>query len=210
MVKDVWPYLTVGLLITAILAAMSHGLAAAVAGLTTAGVASFFRDPKRQIPLDPGLVISPADGRIVRIIDDPPGFPAGFRCISIFLSVFNVHVNRAPVRGRVKEISYTPGSFLPAFREKASDLNEQNLIHLETDRGMIAVKQIAGLIARRIRCWTKPGQLVAQGQKIGFITFGSRVDLFLPREAELKVSIGDRVAGGTTIMAIFSPTGEHA
>jgi phosphatidylserine decarboxylase len=127
--------------------------------------------------------------------------------VSIFLSVFNVHVNRSPASGRVTDIRYTPGSFLPAFRDKASELNEQNLIHMETPRGPLAVKQIAGLIARRIRCWTRPGDTVGQGQKIGFITFGSRVDLFLPHDAELRVRLGDRVRGGTTVVAVYPESG---
>lgn len=202
MVKDVWPYLTVGLLMTAILA-VTAPMGAAVVGLLTLGVASFFRDPRRDVPCDPRLILSPADGRVVRVSEEGP---EGGRRVSIFLSVFNVHVNRAPVAGSIAEIKYTPGSFLPAFRHKASELNEQNLITLHTERGPLAVKQIAGLIARRIRCWKKPGDAVAQGEKIGFITFGSRVDLFLPVRTELSVAEGDRVRGGTSVIAVY--TGE--
>ena len=199
MVKEVWPYLTAGLVLTAVLAATAPPFVTVVAGILTIFVASFFRDPRRAAPQDPRLILSPADGKVVGI--SPPGAD---RCVSIFLSVFNVHVNRAPSAGRVSAIQYTPGSFLPAFREKASELNEQNLISFETDKGPVAVKQIAGLIARRIRCWTKPGDRVAQGQKIGFITFGSRVDIFLPPDADLKVKVGDRVRGGLSIIAVHS------
>ncbi len=136
-------------------------------------------------------------------IESAPGEPAGARCVSIFLSLFNVHVNRSPVDGRISGIRYTPGSFLPAYREKASLLNEQNLILLETRNGPMAVKQIAGVIARRIRCWKSAGDTVSRGERIGFITFGSRVDLILPPRAELRVAIGDRVRGGTTVVAVF-------
>jgi phosphatidylserine decarboxylase len=203
VVKEVWPYLTAGIGITVILALAGLIAAALVCLLLTAAVASFFRDPRRDVPSDPRLILSPADGRVVAISRD--GEP--MTTVSIFLSVFNVHVNRSPASGRVTDIRYTPGSFLPAFRDKASELNEQNLIHMETPRGPLAVKQIAGLIARRIRCWTRPGDTVGQGQKIGFITFGSRVDLFLPHDAELRVRLGDRVRGGTTVVAVYPESG---
>jgi phosphatidylserine decarboxylase len=193
----------VGLLLTAILAVTAPPGAAAAAGVLTVAVASFFRDPRRSPPSDPKLILSPADGRVVRIESGRES--GGTPSVSIFLSVFNVHVNRAPVAGRVSDVRYTPGSFVPAFRHKASELNEQNLITLDTDRGEVGVKQIAGLIARRIRCWKQPGDRVAQGEKIGFITFGSRVDLFLPRGAELRVAEGDRVRGGTSVIAVYPP-----
>ena len=203
MVKDVWPYLTVGLLLTVLFAAAAPPAAAVAAGVLTIGVASFFRDPRRQVSADPRQIVSAADGKVVSVIPDPEGFPRGTRRVSIFLSVFNVHVNRSPVAGRVTDISYTPGSFLPAFRAKASELNEQNLITLETEHGPLAVKQIAGLIARRIRCWKKPGDTVGKGEKIGFITFGSRVEMFVPTTADLRVAVGDKVRGGTTIVAEY-------
>ena len=202
MVKDAWPYLTAGILVTIALWVWGPAWLAAVAALLTLFLASFFRDPSRRIPQDPRSVLSPADGRVVAI-ESAPGGPVGARCVSIFLSLFNVHVNRAPVDGRISGIRYTPGSFLPAYREKASALNEQNLILLETGNGPMAVKQIAGVIARRIRCWKSAGDMVARGERIGFITFGSRVDLILPLGAELRVGVGDRVRGGTTVVAVF-------
>ncbi len=201
MVKEVWPWLSGGLLITLVAALAAPAWVAAGCAILTLFLASFFRDPRRRIPEDPDLIVSPADGKVVRIAQDPPGYPPGSRCISVFLSVFNVHVNRAPADGRVESIRYTAGAFLPAFAEKASDANEQNLIRIQTRRGEIAVKQIAGLIARRIRCWTSTGSTVARGQKIGFITFGSRVDLYLPPGARLLVAVGDRVRGGTSAVA---------
>lgn len=195
MVKEVWPYLTGGILLTVALAATAPAWTAVLAGLATVGVASFFRDPPRRVPDDSRLILSPADGRVVEIDDQR---------ISIFLSVFDVHVNRSPVAGRISGITYSPGSFLPAFRDKASDLNESNLIDFETERGMLAVKQIAGLIARRIRCWKSPGEQVRQGEKIGFITFGSRVDLYIPMDADIKVAVGDKVRGGLSVMAVYA------
>lgn len=208
MVRDVWPYLIAGLALTIILGATAPATAAVAAGALTLGVASFFRDPHRAIPTDAGLILSPADGRVVRIEPAPEAQPEGGRCVSIFLSIFNVHVNRAPVEGRIADIRYTPGAFLAAFREKASELNEQNLILIETARGPMAVKQIAGLIARRIRCYKRRGEPVARGEKIGFITFGSRVDLLVPPEAEVIVTVGDRVKGGTSIIAVY-PDAPH-
>lgn len=203
MVKEGWPYLTVGLVMTILLAATSHPVAALTAAIATAALVSFFRDPRRDVPSDPDLILSPADGRIVAITGGTEAGSGGGRCVSIFLSVFNVHVNRSPVSGRISSIQYTPGSFLPAFREKASELNEQNVIALETSRGVLVVKQIAGLIARRIRCWKRPGEPVAQGEKIGFITFGSRVDLLVPAGAQVRVRVGDRVRGGTSVVAVY-------
>ncbi|HET9481222.1 MAG TPA: phosphatidylserine decarboxylase [Candidatus Polarisedimenticolia bacterium] len=205
--REVWPYLIAGLALTILLAFAAHPAVAVAAGALTLGVASFFRDPHRDVRADPAAILSPADGRVVSIGPAASGQPPGMRCVSIFLSVFNVHVNRSPVAGRISGIEYTPGSFLPAYREKASELNEQNLIALETDRGPMAVKQIAGLIARRIRCWKRPGDAVSQGEKIGFITFGSRVDLFIPPGAELRVRVGDRVRGGLTVMAAYKGAG---
>jgi len=200
LVREVWPYLIVGGAITAALALFAHPLAALAAGGATVFVAAFFRDPARQVPLNPRHVLSPADGRVVNIeeVDEEWGRVSR---VSIFLSVFNVHVNRSPATGRIAAIRYTPGSFLPAFRPKASELNERNMITMETEYGIVAVKQIAGLIARRIRCWKREGESVSQGEKIGFITFGSRVDLYVPIDAELHIAVGDRVHGGTSRIA---------
>jgi phosphatidylserine decarboxylase len=210
VVKEVWPYLTGGAALTVVMVLAAPPFAAVVMAALTAAVASFFRDPRRDVPADPRLILSPADGRVVGIEREREGTAGETRRVSIFLSVFNVHVNRSPVEGIVADIRYSPGAFLPAFREKASALNEQNLISLDTQRGPMAVKQIAGLIARRIRCWKRPGDRVAQGEKIGFITFGSRVDLFLPPEAEMRVSVGDRVKGGTSVVAVYPDQGRRA
>ncbi|MFQ5700916.1 MAG: phosphatidylserine decarboxylase [Acidobacteriota bacterium] len=203
MVKEVWPYLFAGILLTVVLA-WAAGLAYAVAaGIVTVGIAWFFRDPARVVAVNERHVLSPADGRVVGIVPDAhPGQTGGPR-VSIFLSIFNVHVNRAPAAGRITGIRYQAGSFLPAFRDKASERNEQNLICMETANGPVAFKQIAGAVARRIRCWKRAGDTVAQGDKVGFITFGSRVDLFLPPNVEMKVTVGEKVRGGLTIIAAY-------
>lgn len=160
----------------------------------------FFRDPERRIPGDPDAVVSPADGRVVEILDEPCGNRPGKR-ISIFLSVFNVHVNRAPVSGQICRIDYHPGKFMGAWKEKASTANEHNVITIATPGGEIPCKQIAGWVARRILCWTRVGDEVRIGQRIGMIRFGSRVDLWLPADAEILVERGQSVAGGSTQIA---------
>lgn len=160
----------------------------------------FFRDPERQIPKDADAVVSPADGRVVEIVDEQSGNRPGKR-ISIFLSVFNVHVNRAPVSGQVCRLDYHPGKFMGAWKEEASTANEQNVITIATPEGEIPCKQIAGWVARRILCWTRVGDEVRIGQRIGMIRFGSRVDLWLPAEAEILVERGQHVAGGATQIA---------
>lgn len=160
----------------------------------------FFRDPQRRIPQNPDAVVSPADGRVVEIVDELFAGRAGKR-VSIFLSIFDVHVNRAPVAGRVQKIVYTSGHFMAAWKEKASELNEQNLIVMATPAGDMHFKQIAGWVARRILCWTKIGDEVKLGDRIGMIRFGSRVDVWLPADAEILVQRGQHVAGGATQIA---------
>jgi phosphatidylserine decarboxylase len=160
----------------------------------------FFRDPERVPPDDPAAVVSPADGRVVAIVDEEwEGRPG--RRISIFLSVWDVHVNRAPVAGRIRSVEYRKGRFYAALRERASGQNEQNVISISTPRGEMMCKQIAGWIARRVICWKKAGDGVALGERIGMIRFGSRVDVWLPREAQIVVQTGRHVAGGKSVLA---------
>ena len=160
----------------------------------------FFRDPDRRIPADPDAVVSPADGRVVVVTPEQLDGEPGQR-ISIFLSVFDVHVNRAPVSGTIASLDYRRGSFHGAFFERASAENEQNVIRLSTPRGEMEFKQIAGLIARRILFWKERGQTVNMGDRVGMIRFGSRVDVWLPPAAEIVVRPGDTVRGGSTILA---------
>jgi phosphatidylserine decarboxylase len=177
-----------------------------VIGLLWLFVLSFFRDPERVIPTEPDAVVSPADGTIREVGEvDAPDFPGGRAyLISIFLSVFNVHVNRLPRSGRVAAVRYYPGCYLDARRPECGVRNEQLWIDLEEPRGMpLRIKQIAGAIARRIVCWLRPGEEVHRGDRCGMIKFGSRTDLLLPVEAvgEILIRFGDKVRGGSTILA---------
>lgn len=162
----------------------------------------FFRDPARVPPADADVVIAPADGRIVaveKVRDEYLGREA--LKISVFMNVFNVHSNRSPVDGEVKGVWYTPGSFVNADLDKASTENERNAIHIATARGDVTCVQIAGLIARRILCYVKAGDMLVRGQRYGFIRFGSRVDVYLPVTSRAEVTIGQKVTGGRTILA---------
>ncbi len=171
--------------------------------LLTVFVGWFFRNPDRTPPAIPRSVISPADGKIVYCGENPPGryFDEPGKRVSVFMSLFDVHVNRAPVSGKVVSIQYHPGTFLAANVEKASLANEQNGVLLETPDGRrVAYVQIAGLIARRIVCDLAPGDTVRAGQRVGIIMFGSRVDILLPAAASLTVRVGDRVRAGESIV----------
>ncbi len=165
----------------------------------------FFRDPERDIPADPRAVVSPADGRVIDITQtEVPGFSEPLTKVSIFLSVFNVHVNRSPIAGKVEAFNYIPGKFVAAWADKASSDNERTEIIFAGKQGRVMVKQIAGLIARRIVWWINTGDMMEKGQRIGLIRFGSRVEIFLPQTVtELKVSKGDVVKGGKSIIALI-------
>lgn len=166
----------------------------------------FFRDPNRIIPDNSQAILSAADGKVVQIVEEfePNFFQQQVRRVSIFLSVFNVHVNRIPLSGQVEYIKYIPGKFLAAFKEKASQENEQTEIGITADSGYrVMYKQIAGIIARRIVCDLKEGQLVKAGARMGMIRYGSRVDIFFPLNAKVLVDIGQKVYGGETIIATF-------
>lgn len=171
-------------------------------------VIQFFRDPPRAIPAQPLGVICPADGKIVAVgeVEDPYLNRPSVR-VSIFMNVFDVHSNRSPVEGQVKECWYHRGKFINAALDKASSENERNALWVRTDEGDdVVVVQVAGLIARRILCYVSPGERVGQGQRYGFIRFGSRVDVYLPRTSTLRVALGDRVAGGTDIIGFLVRT----
>ena len=170
-------------------------------------VFSFFRDPERVIPSEPGAVVSPGDGRVVVVTDEENAGRPGKR-ISIFLAVWNVHVNRSPATGTITKLEYRPGKFLAAMRERASIENEQNVFTLSTDAGEMVFKQIAGLIARRVVSWKKQGDRVLRGERIGLVRFGSRVDVWLPKEAEILVKQGENVKGGSSVLARW--TGQAA
>src|ERR1700736_1989220 len=177
-------------------------------------VFSFFRDPDRVIPSDPGAIVSPGDGRVVVVQGEDYAGKPGKR-VSIFLAVWNVHVNRSPEAGRITKMEYRPGKFLAAMRPNASTENEQNIFTLSTDAGQLVFKQIAGLIARRVVSWKKAGDIVARGERIGLVRFGSRGDLWVPRQAEILVKVGQTVKGGCSVLASWprqnknSMTGTH-
>jgi phosphatidylserine decarboxylase len=172
-------------------------------------VFSFFRNPERVIPAQPGAIVSPGDGRVVVVQDEDYDGKPGKR-VSIFLAVWNVHVNRAPAAGRITKMEYRPGKFVAAMRASASAENEQNIFTLATDAGELVFKQIAGLIARRVVSWKKAGDVVARGERIGLVRFGSRVDLWVPREAEIVVRVGQNVKGGSSILANWPVQGDRA
>jgi phosphatidylserine decarboxylase len=160
----------------------------------------FFRDPERAIPPDPDAIVSPADGRIMEVVDEAFDGVPGCR-ISVFLSIFDVHVNRTPVAGRISAIEYRKGQFYAAMRGRASAENEQNVIHVASKRGDVVFKQIAGWVARRILCWKDVGDSVTRGERVGMIRFGSRVDIWMPDRVEILVRPGQHVAGGSSILA---------
>ena len=165
----------------------------------------FFRDPDRKIPSEPGIVVAPGDGHVVEIVDEPfDGRPG--RRLSIFLSIWDVHVQRAPVAGRIESVVYRPGRFYAALRKAASEKNEQNVIHMQSPAGRLVFKQIAGAIARRVLCWKNEGEEVALGERVGMIRFGSRVDVWLPPEAQYVARRGQKVKGGETILAKWNST----
>ena len=194
--KFVFPLLFAGI----VAAAFGWRLTAAVVLLICAAVAFFFRDPERLPPAEAGVVVSPADGRVMEITDEAlQGRPG--RRISIFLSIWDVHVNRSPMAGQFREVEYRTGRFYNAMRSRASVENEQNIIHLQTERGEMVFKQIAGAIARRVVCWKSPGDTVKLGERIGLIRFGSRMDVWLPSDAEILARPGQHVAGGVSVLA---------
>ncbi len=165
----------------------------------TVGVALFFRDPERIIPQTPETIVSPADGRVMEIVPEN----TQTRRISIFLSLWDVHINRAPYSGVVRSVVYTPGKFLAAYRQEASLVNEANTVTIADHGREFIVKQIAGVLARRIVCRVRPGETLEKGQRYGLIRFGSRTDLLLPATAEIAVQVGDVVRGGETVLAFL-------
>jgi phosphatidylserine decarboxylase len=171
--------------------------------LATVFILQFFRDPPREVPDDPAAVVSPADGRIVEVSrSEDPYLKREALKVSVFMNVFNVHSNRSPADGVVKERWYFGGAFVNAALDKASLQNERNALWIERDDGSdLTCVQVAGLIARRILCYVEPGARLARGQRFGFIRFGSRVDLYLPLDAEVKAAIGDKVYAAESVLA---------
>ena len=175
--------------------------------LLTAAFIFFFRDPARRPPEGEHLVVSPADGKVVRIDTLPshPDFPGPVTRVCIFLSLYDVHLTRAPLSGDVRRVDYHPGKFFPAYRDEASDLNESNGILLAGERAPLFVKQIVGVAARRIKCFVRAGERIARGQKIGLMYFGSRLEVTFPPGVTIKAGVGQRVRAGESVIAEVGP-----
>jgi phosphatidylserine decarboxylase len=206
IVKEAVPFIAVFASLTLLAAVSRFGSLFWVLLLATLCVAAFFRNPRREIPENPRAIVSPADGKILGVEYIPSAglIPVPSRKISIFMSPFDVHVNRAPASGTVQRKTHIPGRFHVASRAKASSENERMELLIETPDGFnLAIVQIAGRLARRIVCYPGGGDLVEKGQRFGLIRFGSRVELFLPQEVSVSVQPGQRVKGGETVMGYF-------
>ena len=205
--REGWPFIAVFLLV-AVFFGWFWTPILWVGLILTAWCVYFFRDPPRVTPLDPALVVSPADGRVSSVTTSVAPRELGLgeqtrRRVSIFMNVFNCHVNRAPVAGKVTKVAYTPGKFINAEFDKASEDNERNGIVLDSANGPIGVVQIAGLVARRIVCFVGEGRDLAQGERFGLIRFGSRLDVWLPVGATVLVAEGQTAIAGETVLARF-------
>jgi phosphatidylserine decarboxylase len=200
MAREGLPYVIIPLALAALALALGYWPIALALFLLTAFMAYFFRDPHRSAPSEDDIVVSPADGKVTRVQALAPEDARSGMLVSIFLSPLDVHINRAPIAGQIKEVAYTRGKFLMATREEASMVNEQNALTIEGARVTVVCKQIAGVLARRIICWKRKGDDLALGERFGLIKFSSRTDLILPPEVEVLVRVGERVRGGTTIV----------
>ena len=201
--REGWPFVAIAVAIALLVGYFIGWWWSAPLWLLAIFVLQFFRDPARDVPQDPQAVVSPADGRIVEVSRSrDPWLERDALKVSVFMNVFNVHSNRSPVDGTVKERWYFPGAFVNAALDKASLENERNAIWLRTRDGRdVTCVQVAGLIARRILCYVEPGARLARGRRFGFIRFGSRVDLYLPVDAEVKASIGEKVYAAHSVLA---------
>jgi phosphatidylserine decarboxylase len=197
-----FPFIAAALVPAAALAATRRYALAAPFAALGGFMAYFFRDPDRRVPQDPGLVVSPADGRVM--ISGPSDGrwapPGEWKQITIFLSPADVHMNRTPVAGRVTRVEYRPGRFLPAYNAGSND-NELNEVWIDYHGRTVVFRQVVGILARRIVCRVREGDILERGQRVGLMKFGSRMDVFLPVDATLRVLVGQRVVGGETVLA---------
>lgn len=196
MAREGFPFVIVPLLIALIFGLLQIWWISILFIAIALFMAFFFRDPDRKIPEDADVIVSASDGRVTRIEENENG-----KLISVFLSPLDVHINRAPIAGRVKKVVYKPGKKMPATSEQASHLNERNSLIIENERITVTCTQIAGILARRIVCWKKEGDNLEKGERFGLIKFGSRTDVLMPSSVEITVKVGDRVKGGETIIA---------
>ena len=204
MVRDGYPYVIVPAALAAFPPILGVWYLALPLLFVSAFMAYFFRDPHRIIPTDPNIIVSPADGRVTRVCPLLPGSENSPSVVSIFLSPLDVHINRAPIAGKITDITFTKGKFLMATKEAASLVNEQNALTIEGADCTLVCKQIAGVLARRIVCWKKVGEEVSLGERFGMIKFSSRTDLILPPNVSVEVRVGDHVRGGATIIGRMS------
>jgi phosphatidylserine decarboxylase len=205
--REGWPFIAVALAAALLVGILAGWWWSAPLWLLALFVLQFFRDPAREVPDDPRAVVSPADGRVVEVgrSQDPYVKREALK-VSVFMNVFNVHSNRSPVDGTVQERWYFPGAFVNAALDKASLENERNALWLRTREGHdVTCVQVAGLIARRILCYVGAGAELARGQRFGFIRFGSRVDVYLPLDAQVKAAIGDKVYAAESVLAWLTP-----
>ena len=199
IVKESIPYIVVPVLLAVAAAALGFWYVAGIFFLVALFMAFFFRDPKRVPPSDPDVVVSPADGKVTRVDAVESG-----TVVSIFLSPFDVHINRSPISGKIVNVLYSPGKFLMATNEKASLVNEQNALTIQGEKITVVCKQIAGILARRIVCWKATGDSLGLGERFGMIKFSSRTDLLLPANVRVTVKEGERVRGGITVIGRIS------
>jgi phosphatidylserine decarboxylase len=198
-----WPFILPLAMAACIMGWMGWWAAAAVFGVAALACLGFFRDPERTPPDVPGAVLAPADGRVMAVVEATDPWVGQAVRVSIFLSPLDVHVNRSPIAGLVKNVEYAPGRFVAAYRPEASEENERCTVSLEGGTARVAVKQIAGVVARRIVCRVQPGDPLRAGERFGLIRFGSRTDLIVPRGTTVKVAVGDRVRGGESVMVVL-------
>jgi phosphatidylserine decarboxylase len=205
LAKEGWPFIAIALVVAVGGSMFLPAFIAVLLWLVLVFVVQFFRDPPRPVPTDPLAVLSPADGRIVRVekVRDPFADRDAL-LVSVFMNVFNVHSNRSSVDGQIRKVQYFPGLFVNADLEKASTENERNALVIDASGRTVTLVQVAGLIARRILCYVKEGDTLARGQRYGFIRFGSRVDVYLPLDAVSLVAPGDKVYASSTILARFA------
>jgi len=199
-----WGFILVPLVLAALLAWAGWVKTALALGALAAFMVFFFRDPERAVPTTPRAILAPADGKVMAVgpvADDPFVGPA--QAVSIFLSPLDVHVNRSPLAGLVVGVEYRPGAKMAAYRAEASEQNERTSISIQGDGARVVVRQIAGVLARRIVCRVRPGDRLSSGERFGLIKFGSRTDLIVPATARLQVKAGDRVRGGETVMGVL-------
>jgi phosphatidylserine decarboxylase len=199
-----WPFVLGALGPALALAAFLPWLAA-LFGVVALFMVYFFRDPDRTVPGQADAVVSPADGRVLVAGEAEPASapPGAWKQISIFLSPLDVHINRIPIGGRVTRVEHTPGRFLAAYRPESAHVNERNEIWIERDGGIVVCRQVVGVLARRLVCRVAPGAAVRTGERYGLMKFGSRIDLYLPLHAALRVAVGDRVRSGETVVATW-------